>query len=207
MVRQTDLIQRFNEVIVDVIWLWEKFEDIKKVQLNFRGFRLHKAPDTIVHKSVDLRVGRVSARWDIRFENKNRFTALTVHLFLQSNDGSSGMTNNVKICISGYYNEDTVVGRYLKSLKQSYEQFGGAAQAKMTRLPLLLALYTSSYAEIHTYQDPIPIPLHPSVTCYYFTFPAWSSVRRSLSRRRQRRPRSRRRSLWIRTRWRRTTMW
>ena len=34
---------------------------------------------------------------------------------------------------SGYYNEDTVVGRYLKSLKQSYEQFGGAAQAKMTR--------------------------------------------------------------------------
>jgi len=36
----------------------------------------------------------------------------------------------------GYYNEDTVVGRYLKSLKQSYEQFGGAAQAKMTSLEL-----------------------------------------------------------------------
>jgi hypothetical protein len=32
--------------------------------------------------------------------------------------------------------EDTVVGRYLKSLKQSYEQFGGAAQAKMTSLEL-----------------------------------------------------------------------
>ena len=43
--------------------------------------------------------------------------------------------NNVEICIAGYYNEDTVVGRYLKSLKQSYEQFGGAAQAKMTRSP------------------------------------------------------------------------
>ena len=37
--------------------------------------------------------------------------------------------------IAGYYNEDTMVGRYLKTLKQSYEQFGGAAQAKMTRAP------------------------------------------------------------------------
>ena len=32
------------------------------------------------------------------------------------------------------------MGRYLKSLKQSYEQFGGAAQAKMTRSPPLIPL-------------------------------------------------------------------
>ena len=45
---------------------------------------------------------------------------------------------NVESFLAGYYNEDTVVGRYLKSLKQSYEQFGGAAQAKMTRFPRFL---------------------------------------------------------------------
>jgi hypothetical protein len=39
------------------------------------------------------------------------------------------------VYLYGKYNEDTVVGRYLKRLKQSYEQFGGAT-AKMTSLEL-----------------------------------------------------------------------
>ena len=50
------------------------------------------------------------------------------------------------MCIAGYYNEDTVVGRYLKSLKQSYEQFGGAAQAKMTRSLPLIPLFIISFS-------------------------------------------------------------
>ena len=52
----------------------------------------------------------------------------------------------LKFAFPGYYNEDTVVGRYLKSLKQSYEQFGGAAQAKMTRsfFPSLVTLTLSN---------------------------------------------------------------
>jgi hypothetical protein len=36
----------------------------------------------------------------------------------------------------GMYNEGTVVGRHLQRLKQSYDQFGGVAQAKMTSLEL-----------------------------------------------------------------------
>lgn len=65
-----------------------------------------------------------------------------MHWFLQSNISNDGCVNdnNVEMCIAGYYNEDTVVGRYLKSLKQSYEQFGGAAQAKMTRSSLLILM-------------------------------------------------------------------
>merc|ERR1719430_1295169 len=40
------------------------------------------------------------------------------------------------IYLYGVYNEGTVVGRHLQRLKQSYQQFGGAAQAKMTSLEL-----------------------------------------------------------------------
>ena len=36
----------------------------------------------------------------------------------------------------GRYNEDSLVGRHLKRLQQSYHQFGGVAQAKMTSLEL-----------------------------------------------------------------------
>ena len=39
------------------------------------------------------------------------------------------------VYLYGIYNEDTLVGRHIKRLKQSYEQFGGAA-AKMTSLEL-----------------------------------------------------------------------
>merc|ERR1712117_174328 len=39
------------------------------------------------------------------------------------------------VYLYGKYNEDTLVGRHLKALKQSYEQFGGAT-AKMTSLEL-----------------------------------------------------------------------
>ena len=39
------------------------------------------------------------------------------------------------VYLYGKYNEDSLVGRHLKRLKQSYEQFGGAA-AKMTSLEL-----------------------------------------------------------------------
>ena len=39
------------------------------------------------------------------------------------------------VYLYGKYNEDTLVGRHLKRLKQSYEQFGGAT-AKMTSLEL-----------------------------------------------------------------------
>ena len=40
------------------------------------------------------------------------------------------------VYLYGLYNEDTAVGRHMKRLKQSYDQFGGAAQAKMTSLEL-----------------------------------------------------------------------
>lgn len=40
------------------------------------------------------------------------------------------------VYLYGRYNEDTVIGRYLKRLLQSYQQFGGAASAKMTALEL-----------------------------------------------------------------------
>jgi len=39
------------------------------------------------------------------------------------------------VFLYGKYNEDSVAGRYIKSIKQSYQQFGGAA-AKMTSLEL-----------------------------------------------------------------------
>merc|ERR1712223_1144075 len=40
------------------------------------------------------------------------------------------------VYLYGKYNEDTLVGRHIKRLKQSYEQFGGATAAKMTSLEL-----------------------------------------------------------------------
>jgi hypothetical protein len=42
----------------------------------------------------------------------------------------------VFLYLYAFYNENTIVGRHLKRLKQSYDQFGGAAQAKMTSLEL-----------------------------------------------------------------------
>lgn len=36
----------------------------------------------------------------------------------------------------GMYNEDSALGRHLKTLRQQYQQFGGAASAKMTALEL-----------------------------------------------------------------------
>ena len=69
--------------------------------------------------------------------------------FLQKTNDKSPKCN-FDNWIAGYYNEDTMVGRYLKSLKQSYEQFGGAAQAKMTRSP-------KSFKN----QNPFKLPFQP----------------------------------------------
>lgn len=40
------------------------------------------------------------------------------------------------VYLYGMYNESTLVGRHVQRLKQSYDQFGGVAQAKMTSLEL-----------------------------------------------------------------------
>merc|ERR1712038_810680 len=90
-----------------------------------------------------------STTCDAKSHNEWRTSSFEAELLLQTSTSTivSAVISSVLIIILisiflafvylyGKYNEDTLVGRHIKRLKQSYEQFGGATAAKMTSLEL-----------------------------------------------------------------------